>query len=53
MSLLATSIVKNSYILTEIYFMSIKKRPRPNLKRFQYQIWTSGKNLEIWKEVIK
>ena len=37
---------KNSYILTGIYFIFQKKRPEPNLKVFQYQIWTSVKKWE-------
>ena len=28
------------------YLVSDKKRIRPHLKGFQYQIWTSGKRLE-------
>ena len=49
MSLLTTFIVKNSHILTETYFIFLKKGLRSNLKGFQYQIWTlvkrSGKVL--------
>ena len=41
MSLLTALIVKNSHILAGIYFIFLKKRPRPNLKGFQYQTWTS------------
>ena len=37
MSLLTAPIVKNSHILTAIYFIFLKKRPRPKLKDFQYQ----------------
>ena len=43
MSLLTALIVKNSLILAVIYFIFIKKHPRPNFKCFQYQIWTSVK----------
>ena len=32
MSLLTALIVKNSHILAGIYFLFLKKRPRPNLK---------------------
>ena len=40
-SLLTAPIAKNIHILTGIYFIFLKKRPRPSLKVFQYQIWTS------------
>ena len=40
MSLLRASIVKNSGILPEIYFIFLRKRPRRNLKVFQYYILT-------------
>ena len=40
MSLLTDLIVKNSHILTGPYFIFLKKPARPNLKDFQYQIWT-------------
>ena len=30
----------DSYILAGIIFIFLKKGPRPNLKGFQYQIWT-------------
>ena len=43
MSLLTTVIVKNNHILTGIYLIFLKNRPRPNLKGFQYWIWTSLK----------
>ena len=39
MSLLTALVVEDSDILAGIYF----KRPRPNLKGFPYQIWTSMK----------
>ena len=42
-SSLTAVIVKNSHILDGIYFVFLKKRPRPNLKGFQIQIWTSVK----------
>ena len=45
MSLLTALIVKNRYIVAEIYFFFIKKRPRAKLKGFQYQIWKSVKRL--------
>ena len=38
MSLLTDQIAKNSHIFDRIYFIFLKKRPRPNLKVFQYQI---------------
>ena len=43
---LTALIVKNNHILDGIYFIFLKKRPRQNLKDFQYQIWTSVKRLE-------
>ena len=46
MSLLTGPIVKNSHILAEIYFIVLKKYSGPNLKVFQYRIWTSGKRSE-------
>ena len=46
MSLLTAPIVRNSHILAGIYFIFPKKCSRPNLKDFQYQIWTSLKRLE-------
>ena len=45
MSLLTAFIVKNSHILTGIYAIFLKKGPRPNLRGFQYQIWTLVKRL--------
>ena len=48
MSLLTVPIVKNSHILAGIYFILLKKRPRPNSKVLQYQIWTSVKRSEKW-----
>ena len=49
MSLITALIVKNSHILAGIYFIFAKNCPRPNLKGFQYPIWTSvnrsGKNV--------
>ena len=41
MSLLRVPLVKNSRILAGIYSIFPRKRPRPNLKVFQYQICTS------------
>ena len=41
MFLLTAPIIENSHILTEIYFRP--NLPRPNLKGFQYQIWTTVK----------
>ena len=38
MSLLTAQIVKNSHIPAGIYFIFLRKRRRPNLKIFQYQI---------------
>ena len=46
MSLLKAPIVKNSHILAAIYCIFLKKRPGPNLKVFQYRIWTSMKRSE-------
>ena len=46
MSLLIDSIVKNSHVLNEIYLTVQTKHPRPDLKGFQYQIWTSVKRSE-------
>ena len=46
MSLLPVKFFKNSYILARIYFIFLKKRPKTNLKCFQYQIPTSVKRLE-------
>ena len=43
MSLLTALIAKKSHVLAGIYFFFLKKRLRPNLKSFQYQIWTSVK----------
>ena len=43
MSLLTDLIVKSSHILAEIFFTFLNKSLRPNLKSFQYQIWTSVK----------
>ena len=51
MSLLVALIVKNSHILAGIYYIILRKHPRPNLKGFQYQTWTSVK--KIGKVVIK
>ena len=43
---LIASVVKNSDFLAGIYFIFLKKRPRQNLKVFQYQSLTSLKSLE-------
>ena len=43
MSLFKALIVKNSHIWAEIYITFSGKRSRPNLKGFQYQIWSSVK----------
>ena len=40
MSLLTSSVVQNSHISAGIYFIFLKRSPRPNLKGFQFQIWT-------------
>ena len=37
LSLLTAPIVKNSYILDGIYFVFLKRRPRPNWKSFKIQ----------------
>ena len=41
MFLLTAPIFKNSLILARNYFILLKKRPTPNLKSLQYQIWIS------------
>ena len=46
MSLLTAQIVKNCIILAGLYFIFLKKRARPNLRIFQYQIWNSVKRSE-------
>ena len=43
MSLLTALIVKSIHICAGIYFVFLKKSPRPNLRSFPYQIWTSVK----------
>ena len=43
MSLLTVSIVKNSHVLAEIYFIILKERPRPNSEAFEYKVWTAVK----------
>ena len=45
-SLLTAFIFKKSHILVGIYFIFLEKGPRPNLKGFQYQIWTLVKRSE-------
>ena len=45
MPLLTDFMVKNSHILARICFIFLTKRPKPNSKGFQYQIWTSVKRL--------
>ena len=44
-SLLTALIFENSHIVAGVYFIFLKKHPRPNLKSFQHQIWTSVKRL--------
>ena len=46
MSLIKALIVKNSHIPAGIYLIFLKKRPRPNLKGIQYQIWALVKRSE-------
>ena len=41
--LLTAFTVKNSHIFAGIDFIFLKKRTRPNMKDFQYQILTSVK----------
>ena len=53
MSLLIALIVENSNILATIYFVFLKKRARPNLESFQYQIWKRSISEKIGKVVIK
>ena len=43
---LATPNIKNSDNLAGKHFIFLKKHSRPNLKVFQYQIWTSVKSSE-------
>ena len=43
-----SSDFENSHFLARIYFILLKKRPRPNLKDFQYQIWASVKRSGKW-----
>ena len=43
MSLLTALIVKNSHVLAGLYYIFLEKRPKPNLKGFQYQFCTSVK----------
>ena len=43
-SLLTALTIKNSHIVAGIYFIFLNKLPRPNLKDFQYQMWTSVKS---------
>ena len=47
MYLLTVAIVKNSPILTGIYFAFLKERPRPNSKVLQYQIWILKKRYHV------
>ena len=51
MSLLTNLITENTHILSRIYFIFLKRRPRPNLKVFQYQIWTLSKDWERSNQV--
>ena len=44
--------VKNSYISAGVYFIFLKQHPRPNLKLFQNQIWTSLKTSGYWARQI-
>ena len=46
MSLLKATIVKNSHSFGPIYIIFLKQRPEPDLKVFQYRIWTSVKGSE-------
>ena len=43
---LTTPNIKNSDNLAGKHFIFLKKHSGPNLKVFQYQIWTSVKSLE-------
>ena len=43
---LTTPNIKNSDNLAGKHFIFLKKHSRPNLKVFQYQIWTSVKSSE-------
>ena len=42
MSILTAPVVEKSFFGWNLLYLS-KKGPRPNLKSFQYRIWTSGK----------
>ena len=46
MSFLTPLIFKNSHILTEVYFIFLKRRPGSNLKVFRCRILTSTKGSE-------
>ena len=46
LSLFSAPIAKTSHIFAGIFFILLKKGPRPNLKGFQYQIWSSAKRSE-------
>ena len=43
--ILTTLILKNGHIFARTFFTILKKRPRQNLKGFQYQIRNSVKKL--------
>ena len=45
MSLLIAANVKNIHRLAAMHFIFLKRCLRPNLKVFQYKIWTSVKNV--------
>ena len=47
MPLLTALIVQNSHILAGIYFIFLKKRPRPNLKGFNIKFWPLWKDRKI------
>ena len=40
MSFLTVPVIKNSYILTGTYFIPLTICPGPNLRVFQFRIWT-------------
>ena len=51
MSLWTTLIDKNSHAFVGIYFIFLKKRPKPNLKEFCYQILTSKTHLSTFLQI--
>ena len=52
-SVLTAPIVRNNHILTIIYFIFLKKRPRPDLKLFQYPNLQSVKDQRTSYQVLQ